>query len=53
MSYSSNMSENLCGKLPEALFLEDFEGNIIDVNSEACEILGYSREDGSRKKETS
>jgi len=31
--------------LPEAVFLEDREGNILDVNRAACDLLGYERED--------
>lgn len=37
--------EMLIGHLPEALFLEDFEGNILDVNIEACLLLGYEKEE--------
>jgi PAS domain S-box-containing protein len=29
----------------DAVFLHDFDGNIIDVNSRACEMLGYSRDE--------
>ncbi|MBS3766087.1 PAS domain S-box protein, partial [Candidatus Bipolaricaulota bacterium] len=28
---------------PEALFVEDLERNILDVNTEACELLGYEK----------
>jgi len=28
----------------DAVFLYDFEGNILDVNSKACDMLGYDRE---------
>ena len=30
---------------PDAYFLSDFDGRIIDVNRRACDSLGYSRED--------
>ncbi|MFB6214359.1 MAG: PAS domain S-box protein, partial [Candidatus Bipolaricaulia bacterium] len=36
--------------LPEAIFLEDFEGNILDVNNEACRLLGYSKEELLERK---
>jgi PAS domain S-box-containing protein len=29
----------------DAIYLRDFEGNIIDVNENACRILGYAREE--------
>lgn len=43
MTFSNQDTELLIEKLPEALFLEDLEGNILDVNQEACETLGYSK----------
>ncbi|MFW6104917.1 MAG: PAS domain S-box protein [Candidatus Bipolaricaulota bacterium] len=30
---------------PEALFLEDLDGNILDVNTQACELLGYDKQE--------
>ncbi len=36
--------------LPEALFLEDFNGNILDVNYEACRLLGYEKEELLQQK---
>jgi PAS domain S-box-containing protein len=30
---------------PEAIFVEDFAGNIIDLNQAACDLHGYNRED--------
>lgn len=35
----------LIDKLPEAVFLENFSGDILDVNSEACKLLGYTKEE--------
>ncbi|MBS3765528.1 PAS domain S-box protein [Candidatus Bipolaricaulota bacterium] len=45
MSFSAYETEQLIEYLPEALFLEDFEGNILDVNTKACQLLGYSKEE--------
>jgi len=45
MSFSHYDCRKLIQDLPEALFLEDLEGNILDVNSQACEVLGYTREE--------
>ncbi len=36
---------NLFDKLADALFLEDTDGNILEVNDAACELLGYSQEE--------
>ncbi|MCF7889766.1 PAS domain S-box protein [Candidatus Bipolaricaulota bacterium] len=44
MGFSDHDCHNLIENLPEALFLEDLQGNILAVNSKACEILGYTRE---------
>ena len=35
----------LLEQAPDAYFLHDFSGRIIDVNRRACESLGYSREE--------
>jgi diguanylate cyclase (GGDEF)-like protein/PAS domain S-box-containing protein len=32
-------------QLPEAVFLETLEGDILDVNKEACVLLGYNKEE--------
>ncbi|MBS3788518.1 PAS domain S-box protein [Candidatus Bipolaricaulota bacterium] len=45
MSFSTYETEELIEYLPEALFLEDFDGNILDVNAEARELLGYDKEE--------
>ncbi len=45
MNFSDYNPRELIEYLPEALFLEDMEGNILDVNSEACQLLGYQREE--------
>ena len=45
MSFSTYETEKLIEYLPEALFLEDSEGNILDVNSKACHLLGYEKEE--------
>jgi len=43
MSFSNYDTTELIEYLPEALFLEDWDGKILDVNSQACELLGYSK----------
>ncbi len=43
MSFSNYETTELIEYLPEALFLEDGDGKILDVNSQACELLGYSK----------
>lgn len=45
MAFSDLDCHELIKSLPEALFLENLKGNILDVNRQACEILGYSREE--------
>ncbi|MFW6104802.1 MAG: PAS domain S-box protein [Candidatus Bipolaricaulota bacterium] len=45
MTFSAYKTRELIEYLPEALFLEDFDGKILDVNSQACELLGYSKEE--------
>ncbi len=35
----------LIENLPEAVFLEDFSGNILDANSEASKLLGYKKQE--------
>ena len=45
MSFADHDCHKLIQDLPEALFLEDLEGNILDVNGRACEVLGYPREE--------
>ncbi|MBS3788444.1 PAS domain S-box protein [Candidatus Bipolaricaulota bacterium] len=45
MSLSCQGYQSLIENLPEALFLEDFEGNILEVNEEACRLLGYKKEE--------
>src|SRR6056297_852261 len=45
MSFSTYETEKLTEYLPEALFLEDFDGNILDVNTKACQLLGYRKEE--------
>ncbi len=37
--------EMLFNEISDALFLHDFEGNILKVNDYACERLGYSKEE--------
>jgi len=39
MSKTKKDIENLFELSPEALFLEDSEGKVLDVNQEACEML--------------
>jgi diguanylate cyclase (GGDEF)-like protein/PAS domain S-box-containing protein len=38
-------SDILRNALPEAVFLEDLDGDIIDVNDQACQLLGYEKEE--------
>ncbi|MFB6291649.1 MAG: PAS domain S-box protein, partial [Candidatus Bipolaricaulia bacterium] len=45
MILSDKEYQKLLESLPEALFLEDLEGNILRVNEEACRMLGYEREE--------
>lgn len=45
MKFLSDNPKSLLEKLPEALFLEDRKGNILDANKEACELLGYEKEE--------
>jgi len=45
VAFSDHDCHKLIQDLPEALFLEDMDGNILDVNQQACEILGYDREE--------
>jgi diguanylate cyclase (GGDEF)-like protein/PAS domain S-box-containing protein len=45
MSFAAYEARELIEYLPEALFLEGPEGNILDVNKEACRLLGYSKEE--------
>ncbi len=37
--------KTLFDELSDALFLEDEEGNILEVNDEACDLLGYNDEE--------
>ncbi|MEF8850593.1 MAG: PAS domain S-box protein [Candidatus Bipolaricaulota bacterium] len=48
MTFSSYDCHNLIENLPEALLLVDLEGNILDANERACEILGCVREELQR-----
>ncbi|MFW6190935.1 MAG: PAS domain-containing protein [Candidatus Bipolaricaulota bacterium] len=45
MEYSDRNCRKLLEDLPEAVFLETLKGSIIDVNGQACKLLGYSREE--------
>jgi len=45
MSFSVVKPEELIELLPEALFLEDRDGNILELNEEACQLLGYEKEE--------
>lgn len=45
MQFFTNRSDKLIENLPEALFLKNLEGNIVDANREACKMLGYEKEE--------
>ncbi|MFW6049044.1 MAG: PAS domain S-box protein [Candidatus Bipolaricaulota bacterium] len=45
LSFSHLSKRELLQYLPEGLFLEDEDGKILDVNPQACELLGYEREE--------
>ncbi|MFP3953899.1 MAG: PAS domain-containing protein [Candidatus Acetothermia bacterium] len=45
LSFSHPSKRELLQYLPEGLFLEDEDGKILDVNPQACELLGYEREE--------
>ncbi len=45
MDISLDELRPLLEHVPEAIFLEDTDGNILDVNEEACQMLGYEREE--------
>ncbi|MCH7476516.1 MAG: PAS domain S-box protein, partial [SAR324 cluster bacterium] len=42
---SENRFRSLVENAADAIFLYDTEGNLIDVNQQACENLGYTREE--------
>jgi PAS domain S-box-containing protein len=39
------LTEKLLAHVPDAVFLTDLEGRMIDVNPAACSLLGYEREE--------
>ena len=45
MAFSDKNYGELIEDFPEALLLGDLEGNILEVNSQACDILGCKREE--------
>lgn len=45
MTFADHNLLDLIENLPEALFLEDMEGTLLDVNQEACRTLGYEKEE--------
>ncbi|MCF7890036.1 PAS domain S-box protein [Candidatus Bipolaricaulota bacterium] len=45
MEFTDRNCQEFMEQLPEAVFLETLEGDILDVNKEACELLGYSKEE--------
>ncbi|MBS3737084.1 PAS domain S-box protein [Candidatus Bipolaricaulota bacterium] len=45
MDCSDRNCREFIEQLPEAVFLETLRGEILDVNNEACEFLGYSKEE--------
>lgn len=44
MDSSNRNCREFIDQLPEAVFLETLKGEILDLNNEACELLGYSKE---------
>jgi len=45
MEFSDRNCREFVKQLPEAVFLETLEGEILDVNREACSLLGYPKEE--------
>jgi PAS domain S-box-containing protein len=45
LSKSENRFKRLVEQAADAIFVHDLEGNFVDVNPQACESLGYSREE--------
>jgi len=45
MEFSDRNCREFVKQLPEAVFLETLEGEILDVNREACSLLGYRKEE--------
>lgn len=45
ISQSEERYQGLMEQASDAMFVHDLEGHIIDVNRQACESLGYSREE--------
>lgn len=45
MGFPTDVLEKLIKNLPEALFLEDLNGNILAVNDQTCKLLGYDKEE--------
>jgi PAS domain S-box-containing protein len=42
---SEKRYQSIVSNLRDALYLHDFKGNILDVNEQACRMLGYTREE--------
>lgn len=45
LPFSNVDPHKLLEELPEALFMEDLEGHILSVNNQACQLLGYKKEE--------
>ncbi len=45
LSLSEQKYRNLYNSLGDSVFIQTMQGNIVDVNPEACRSLGYSREE--------
>jgi PAS domain S-box-containing protein len=45
LQLSESKFRSLFDSSPDAIYVEDNKGNILDVNAEACKIQGYARED--------
>jgi len=45
LNFSEKKYRTIIEQATDALFIADLEGNLLDVNQQACEYLGYTREE--------